>query len=201
MRIIKDDNNAMGTNSYLLINDNKDCYIIDASSELKSFQDIIEKEGLKLKYILLTHGHFDHIMGLQALLDRYKVPVVCHQDEKIILNDSNLNLSNMVSKSLSFDADIYLEGNKGTFDIFDYILTPGHTPGGVNYKIGKHVFTGDSLFNGSIGRTDFPMGDYRSLITSLKERILVLDGDSIVYPGHGPESTIGFEKDNNPFLV
>ena len=201
MRIIKDDNNAMGTNSYLFINDNKDCYIIDAPSKLVKFQEIIEKEGLKVKYILLTHSHFDHIMGLQALLNKYKVPLVCHKDEKIILNNSKLNLSNMVGDNMTFEADIYLEGIKGKFDIFDYILTPGHTPGGVNYKIEKYIFTGDSLFNGSIGRTDFPMGDYKSLIKSLKERILVLDGDSILYPGHGPESTIAFERNNNPFLI
>ncbi len=201
MKIIKDDNNAMGTNSYLLILDDKSCYIIDASSNLDSFKNIIKEENLQLQAILLTHAHFDHIMGLKNLKDYFGVDVICHADEKSVLNDPKINMSFMVGKSLSFEADKYLEGEEGMFGPIKYILTPGHTSGGICYLIDDHLFTGDSLFQGSIGRTDFPGGDYDTLIKSIKEKLFTLDPKTIVYPGHGPESQIGYEINTNPFLI
>lgn len=201
MRVIKDDKNAMGTNSYLLILDNKDCYIIDASSNLDSFKTIIKDDNLNLKAILLTHAHFDHIMGLKNLKEYFNVDVVCHIKEKNVLNNQNINLSSMIGSKMEFEADVYLDSEEGTYDSIRYFLTPGHTSGGVCYFIGEHLFTGDTLFAGSIGRTDFPGGDYNTLINVIKEKLFVLDPDTIIYPGHGPESKIGYEINNNPFLI
>lgn len=201
MRVIKDDKNAMGTNSYLLILDNKDCYIIDASSDLDSFKTIIKDENLNLKAILLTHAHFDHIMGLKNLKEYFNVDVVCHIKEKNVLNNQNINLSSMIGSKMEFEADVYLDSEEGTYDSIRYFLTPGHTSGGVCYLIGEHLFTGDTLFAGSIGRTDFPGGDYNTLINVIKEKLFVLNPDTIIYPGHGPESKIGYEINNNPFLI
>jgi len=200
MRIIKDDRNQMGTNSYLLIKDNKDCFIIDAASKLDSFQEIIDQEGLNLKYILLTHGHFDHILGVEDLHSKYGAKIVAHKEEKDVLNKANINLSNMIGKIIEFDADIYLEGDKGDFEDFTYLFTPGHTSGGVSYQIDNHVFTGDTVFRASIGRTDFPGGDYDTLIKSIKDKIFTLDKGTVIYPGHGPNTTVEYEINNNPFL-
>lgn len=201
MRILKDDNNAMGTNSYLLILDNKECYIIDASSELSGFKKIIKDENLDLKAILLTHAHFDHIMGLDNLKEYFKVDIVCHVKEKNVLNNQNINLSSMIGRKIEFEADVYLTGEEGSFGSIKYFLTPGHTSGGVCYQIDKHLFTGDTLFAGSIGRTDFEGGDYNTLINVIKEKLFLLDPDTTIYPGHGPTSKIGYEINNNPFLI
>lgn len=201
MRILKDDNNAMGTNSYLLILDNKECYIIDASSELSGFKKIIKDENLDLKAILLTHAHFDHIMGLDNLKEYFKVDIVCHANEKNVLNNQNINLSSMIGRKIEFEADVYLTGEEGSFGSIKYFLTPGHTSGGVCYQIDKHLFTGDTLFAGSIGRTDFEGGDYNTLINVIKEKLFLLEPDTTIYPGHGPTSKIGYEINNNPFLI
>lgn len=200
MRIIKDDKNQMGTNSYLVIMDNKDCYIIDCPSKLLDFQDVIEKEALNLKYILLTHGHFDHIMGATYLRDKYKTKIVAHREERSVLIDKNINLSSMINSPMEFEADIYLEGKEGIFEDFKYLFTPGHTSGGVSYLVNNCIFTGDTVFYGSIGRTDFPGGDYITLINYIEQQILTLPLDTIIYPGHGQATNVEFEKNNNPFL-
>lgn len=202
MRVIKDNRNPMGTNSYLVIDDNtKECYIIDCASKLEAFQNIIEEENLELNYILLTHGHFDHVMGAEFLRDKYNAKIVAHVDEKSILNNENLNLSSMIRAKIEFDADIYLEGEEGVFEIFKYIHTPGHTKGGVSFLIEDRIFTGDTLFDKSIGRTDFPTGNYKTLIDVIKQKILVLDPDTIVHAGHNDDTTVGAEKMHNPFLI
>lgn len=202
MRVIKDNKNPMGTNSYLVIDDDtKECYIIDCASKLNSFQDIIENEKLKLNYILLTHGHFDHVMGAEFLREKYGTKIVAHMEEKDILNNKKLNLSSMVGRTIEFDADIYLEGKKGKFELFDYIHTPGHTKGGVSFLLENRIFTGDTLFDKSIGRTDFPTGDYNTLINVIIEKILILDPQTIVHAGHNDDTTVGAEKAHNPFLV
>ncbi len=201
MKIYKDDRNAMATNSYLLVLDNKDCYIIDATSKLDYLRQIIEEEELNLKAILLTHAHFDHILGLEYLRELYGVDVVCHIDEKEVLTNKNINLSSMIGKTMEYEADVYLEGESGEYQDIKYILTPGHTKGGICFFIDKHLFTGDTLFAGSIGRSDFPGGDYNTLISSIKEKILTFAPDTIIYPGHGPESRIEIEINSNPFLI
>lgn len=200
MRILKDDKNHMGTNSYLLIKDNKECFIIDAASKLDAFQEIIDQEGLNLKYIMLTHGHFDHVLGVEDLVNKYGAKIVAHIEEKDVLTKASVNLSNMIGKIIEFDADIYLEGQEGTFEDFTYLFTPGHTSGGVSYKYEDHVFTGDTVFRASIGRTDFPGGDYDTLIKSIRDKIFTLDHDTTIYPGHGPNTSVEYEINNNPFL-
>lgn len=201
MNIYKDFRNQMGTNSYLIVLDNKDAYIIDAASQLESFQNIIDEHNLNVKAIVLTHGHFDHIDGAEYLRNKYNTKLVAHLYEKEILNNPALNLSSMVGKNIAFDADLYLEEEEGEYEIFKYILTPGHTKGGISLIYDNSVFTGDTLFEGSVGRSDFPTGNHAVLINSIKEKLLVLDKETIVYPGHGEVTKIGIEEKTNPFLL
>ena len=200
MRILIDNNNPMATNGYMVIDDDKSAYIIDAPSSLSSFQKIIEEEQLDLKYILLTHGHYDHVLGLKELRSKYNAKIVAHRREEELLKDPNLNLSTIIGSSISVDADIYLEDQKGQFELFEYRLTPGHTKGSVTFIIDNYAFTGDLIFRDSIGRTDFPGGSFSELSKAVNESIFTLDDEAILLPGHGPKTQVAYERENNPFL-
>lgn len=182
----------------------KDALVIDPGGDSDEILDRIEKLGLRIKYIILTHGHGDHIGGLLDVRNKTGAPVLIHEKDEEYLKDSKKNLSSMMFfGSVELEADRLLkDGDKLTLgkNIVEIIHTPGHTPGGISIKIDNCIFTGDTLFAGSIGRTDFAGGSYEEIIHSINERLIIYLDDTIIYPGHGPSSTIGREKDSNPFV-
>ena len=207
MRIKKFIIGMVSTNCYVVHNEvTKECFVVDPAAESEELIHYIKKEGLQVKAVLLTHGHFDHIMGIDALLREFAVPVYAGEAEAGVLADAGSNLSLAYGMEYTFSDAEYLQDN-AVLEIAGYqiqmLSTPGHTAGGCCYYIASEgvVFSGDTLFCGSIGRTDFPTGSMSQLVSSVKEKLLVLPGDTMVYPGHMEETTIAFEKENNPFLV
>ena len=193
-------------NCYLLVNeDDKKVIVVDPGGDAVFVSSRIDELGCKPEAVLLTHGHFDHILGVEDLREKYGLKVYAHEDEKEVLNKPEFNLSVDIGKRISFDADAYVKDgehiNIAGFDI-ECIHTPGHTPGGVSYYLKEQgiLFSGDSLFNQSIGRTDFVNGSASALVSSVKEKLMVLPDEVKVLPGHDQLTTIGFEKEYNPFL-
>lgn len=196
----------IGTNCYLVLNETtKECFIIDPavySSELVSH---IKSKGLHLKAILLTHGHFDHIMGIDRFLAEFPVPVYAQAAEKAMLEDAALNASAGYGPGYTFSGAEYMNDGQhlqlAGVEI-EIIHTPGHTAGGCCYYIPSEgvLFSGDTLFRASIGRTDLPTGSGSQLIQSIQKRLMCLPGETKVYPGHMDETSIAYEKMHNPFL-
>lgn len=196
----------ISTNCYLAINEEtKQTVVIDPASSSPSLMNHIEAEGLKVEAILLTHGHFDHIMGIDGFLKKYDVPVYVHEDDKEMMNDPQLNQSSTYTAGYTFSGAecirdgqvLHLAGND--FEVFH---TPGHTPGGCCYYVRSEgvLFSGDTLFANSVGRTDFPGSSTSALIRSIQEKLMTLPDETRVYPGHMGETAIGHERVNNPFL-
>lgn len=196
----------IGTNCYVVgCPETKKAVVIDPGDEAEKIMRTLESNGLEIEAIINTHGHWDHVGANRKLKDLTGVPILIHRDDAGFLNDGKLNLASfMGDQGLSPAADrILQEGDEisvGNLS-FRVLHTPGHTPGGISLVGDGVVFVGDTLFAGSIGRTDFPGGDFKTLIRSIKEKLLVLGDDMIAYSGHGPETTIGREKRGNPFLV
>ena len=197
----------VSTNCYFLINDElKEVAIVDPGDQAARIKTFIAKEELKPVAILLTHGHFDHMMAAEDLKAEYKVPVYACAKEKELLNSSRKNLSyGFIRMDYAMDADIYCkEGDE--FSIagctIKVLETPGHTKGGCCYYIASEniVFTGDTLFCQSIGRTDFEGGSYPEICKSIKEKLFVLPEETICYCGHGEGTSIRHEKGRNPYV-
>lgn len=196
----------VGTNCYIVSNEKtKECVLIDPGTYSEELVFHIQKEQLKVQAILLTHGHFDHIMGIDRFLEVFPVPVYAQKEEKVLLEDASVNASEMYGKPYTFSDAVYVEDNQ-VLDLagmqFRVLHTPGHTIGGCCYYSAEAqvLFSGDTLFYSSIGRTDFPTGSSAQLVRSIREKLLVLPEETKVYPGHMEETTIGFEKEHNPFL-
>lgn len=202
--------NAFQENTYVIINELKDCWIIDPgmydSSETNSFFSFIVENKLKPKAIINTHTHLDHIFGVQACKDEYNIPFLIHEKDLPVL--SNAAGSAML---FGFDfkvipvADSYIDEEKPLLIGEDKLvvrLVPGHSPGSVlfYYEPAGWVIGGDVLFNGSIGRTDLPGGSLDVLIQSIKTHVFTLPDETVVLSGHGPQTTIGHERQYNPFL-
>ena len=196
----------VATNCYLIINkETKEALLIDPADNALRISNVIEENVCTLKAILLTHGHFDHIMALNELKKRYNVPVYAHEEEEDVLKQSSLNMSGMIGQIYTTQADIYVkDGEHLKLAGLDIIVlhTPGHTKGGVCYYLPeeKVLMSGDTLFHCSIGRTDFPTGSMSQLVRSVKEQLFVLPDDVQVYPGHDSVTRIGYEKQYNPFF-
>ena len=196
-----------GENTYLVADKNtREGAVIDPGGDIKDLMRYIEDNSIEVKYILLTHGHGDHIGCVPELKEATNAQIIAHKDEQEILLDKKKNLSySMRCGATEFEADRYVE-EKESVKIGDlkltFLHTPGHTRGGVCFYSApdKFIVTGDSLFQGSIGRTDLPGGDYDALMESLLTKVCKVDVDSKVYPGHGPETTIAHELNTNPFL-
>jgi Zn-dependent hydrolases, including glyoxylases len=195
----------ISTNCYLLINEEtKEAVVIDPGAAPDYFIQHIKDAGLDLKAILLTHGHFDHILGLPEFLQEFDVPVYAHEEERTLLADANLNASNHYRKSYEYTDAIALKDEE-VLQLagmqFQVIHTPGHTRGGVCYYVeeAKALFSGDTLFLGSVGRADLPTGDEETLKKAIREKLLVLPEDVSVYPGHADSTTIAYEKKHNPY--
>ena len=193
----------MGNNNYLLV-DNGEAALIDVTGTIPELDAVLKENNAELKYVFLTHAHFDHIMGLKALQDKYSIKVYMHQDEKEILDGTNNFLTAVGMDPIEIPTvDVYLkDGDKvkvGNAEL-DVIHLPGHTPGGVGYKYEHWLFAGDTIFMNSIGRTDLPGGDHQTLVNSIKERIFTLDDNVIIYTGHGADTSVEYEKKYNSFV-
>lgn len=200
---------AYGTNCYVLRESEaaKDCLIVDAGLEPGRLIDFFRREKLNPVAIVLTHGHIDHIAGVDALRTEFPdIKVYVHKLDAGMLTEAHSNLSAMMGAAFSTEpADLFIEDKSviGSAGIkLEVLHTPGHTPGGVCLysKYEGVVFTDDALFADSVGRTDFPGGSMAQLVKSIKKKLFTLPDDTIVYPGHGPTTTIGREKTHNQFL-
>lgn len=187
----------------------KEAIIIDAGDNGKEILQQIENEKLKPQAILNTHSHLDHIGAVNFLKEKLNLKFYLHSKEQQILKGSFdvARLFGMIFKKIP-DVDETLDNYLNNENDFTFgqqkikvLFTPGHSPGGCCFLIGKNLFCGDTLFAGSVGRTDLPGGSYETLMKSIKTQILILPDDTIIYSGHGPESTLGEEKKYNPFLV
>ncbi len=198
-----------GTNGYCVraSRPSADCIIIDPGLDAEEMLACIRDHSLRPLWVLLTHGHIDHIAGVDLLCQHYPdLQVAIHRDDAPALRDPDANLSRMMG--MPFDtkpADRLLNDGdilEAAGIVMRVLHTPGHTRGGIClYCENDNVlFAGDTLFAGSIGRTDFPGGDYSQLIRSIREKLLILPPQTLVYTGHGPATTIGQEKWNNPYL-
>jgi len=202
--------NPFQENTYIVFDQSGEAIIIDAGcysqSEVEEVQRFVDSKNLKVKYIVTTHGHIDHILGIESLKDIYRVESLAHAEDLPLIESSTdhalifgITLGKAPSISRTFkEGDTISFGNSS----LEIIHTPGHTRGGVClfFREQKILFTGDTLFRGSIGRTDLVGGNYETLIGSIVNKIFPLGNDVIVYPGHGDSSTIEFEKRNNPFI-
>ncbi|KNZ42169.1 MBL fold metallo-hydrolase [Acetobacterium bakii] len=195
----------MGTNCYVLWDeDSLEAAVIDPGFEDNRILDIIEKNKLKVKYILLTHGHFDHLGGVNQVKSATGAKVLIHENDADCLMNPRRNLSVIAGMNLELDpADGFLSENDvisiGKLKL-KVIHTPGHSKGGVCFLVEDTLIAGDTLFNTSIGRTDFADGDLAELLGNIATKLFVLDDGVKVLPGHGENTTIGYEKKNNPFL-
>ena len=192
-------------NMYLVMDeDTKNSVLIDATELIPEITNTVKQLGANVKYILLTHGHFDHIMGLNALKKELSAEALICKDDLVISDNINefTRLFNWpdsvppVYEKYIKDEDIISVGNMN----IKVIHTPGHTEGGVCYLIEDNLFSGDTLFRGSVGRTDLFGGDFSKLSDSIKNKLFKLDNDIKVFPGHGPMTTIGYEKKYNEIL-
>lgn len=181
-----------------------DACIIDPGGSFEKIREFVNSKKLKVKSVILTHAHADHIGALQEIIDQCKdIEVIAAKREKKILNSPAYNLTiNFGMKNTSFEATRYVEDGD-TYQIggktIKFIVTPGHTSGSMCVFDGDIMFTGDTLFEGSIGRTDLPTGSYQEMENSLK-KLSQMNEDIIILPGHGEQSSIGQEKKYNPFL-
>lgn len=202
--------NAFQENTYLISNDEGQCWITDPGmydqQEINRFFSYISSKGLQPQSIINTHTHLDHIFGVNALVSKYDIPFGIHEKDLPVLNGA-------AGAAMLFGFE-FRDIPKPRFyikelqplalgaDTLEVRLTPGHSPGSIifYYPAGKWMIGGDVLFNGSIGRTDLPGGDFNTLINSIRSQVFTLPDDTIVYSGHGPATTIGNEKKYNPFL-
>ena len=197
----------LSTNCYVAWNEQtKEAVIVDPAAYSKKLAEFLREEGLKPQAVLLTHGHFDHIMGLDALLEEYPVPVYVHEAEKGLIADPKTNLSLTYTNGYVFEDATYVTDCQkiaAAGVTFEVLFTPGHTSGGCCYyaETENMLFSGDTLFRCSVGRSDLPTGDETTLIRSIKEKLLVLPENTVVYPGHMAATTIQTEKTANPFLA
>jgi len=202
--------NFASENTYVLFNENKNAWLIDPGNmneqETQSISNFITENNLNIQKIVLTHAHIDHVLGLQWAYDTFKVPVTMHKDDKEVLD--MFQISGMrfgfTLDHIKVDLNYIKEGDELDFDgeKFKIYHVPGHSPGSVVYhnETQKFMISGDVLFEGSIGRTDLYKGNYDQLIEGIKTKLFVLDEETQVFSGHGNPTTIGFEKQYNPFL-
>ncbi len=195
------------TNCYLAVNEEtKEALVIDPGDEAARLIQKIRERNVTPAAVLLTHGHFDHAGAARELADAFGILIYAHEKEKKTLEMPGINLSGMTGEPpAAYHADVFVKDG----DVLDLagfsvrvLFTPGHTEGGCCYYIEKEqaVFAGDTLFCSSVGRTDFPGGSASVLLRSIREKLMTLPGQTNVYPGHNEITTIGWEKQHNPFL-
>lgn len=178
--------------NYYLIANNGEGVLIDSGECYDEISKYIKINNIKLKYIFLTHGHNDHVLEAYNIREEFSAKIVIHKFD-----------NKQLKKTTSVDADVLLEGGE-FYEVggmkFEFLHTPGHTKGSMSIICDGNAFTGDTLFKSSIGRTDFEGGSYVDIINSIKEKLLILDEKTVVYPGHQEKTSIGSEKKENRFL-
>ncbi|MBO8137373.1 MAG: MBL fold metallo-hydrolase [Desulfotomaculum sp.] len=195
----------LDANCYILAcEETREAAIIDPGGDAGDILDLVKRLDVKPKYIICTHGHVDHIAAVGQVKESTSAQVLIHKDDADMLTNPEKNLSVFVGQNVSLEpADKLLsEGDViklGNLEL-EVISVPGHTRGGICIKVKDVVFTGDTLFAGSIGRSDFPGGNHSELVRGIKEKLLTLPGQTRVYPGHGPDTLIEQEERHNPFI-
>ncbi|PAB60904.1 MBL fold metallo-hydrolase [Anaeromicrobium sediminis] len=193
------------TNCYILTcEETYECAIIDPAGSANDIFNYIKENDFIPKYIILTHGHADHIGAVEELRSKFNLKVLIHKDDEYMLKNANYNLSaHMSGPNIEFNSDETFEDGQtiklGNLEVL-LIHTPGHTKGSSCILVENMLFSGDTLFANSIGRTDLEGGSFEDIIKSIKEKLIILDENIKVLPGHGPASTIGIEKATNPFV-
>ena len=207
MKIEKFVTGIISTNCYIVTNEEtKETVIVDPANLSKAMIGYIEEEELVIKAILLTHAHFDHIMGIDKVIDRYgEMPVYVEESDLELLHTPSMNESTVYTNGYSYPGgDVIHDGDVLHLigEDFRVIHTPGHTKGSCCYYIKEEgvLFSGDTLFCGSVGRTDFPGGSSAEIVRSLHKLVDTLPEDTEVFPGHDASTTIGYEKRYNPFV-
>ena len=202
--------NSFQTRCSVVWDDSLSCAFVDpgcsSESEMAKLTSLVADKGLKPVCIMLTHGHFDHIWGSKELREVSGAKIYALEEEKVLCEDVKNNLSAMVGRAYTVVPDTYVrEGDVLTFDSMDFkvIATPGHTIGSCCYYVEKAgiLISGDTLFQESTGRTDFPTGSMSSIVRSIREKLFILPDETKVYPGHGDSTTIAYEKKYNPFVA
>ena len=202
--------NGFAENTYVLYDDSLECAIVDpgcnSSSERNTLEEFISSNNLIPKKLVNTHCHIDHVLGNSFVAEKYGLPLIAHKGEVVVLQ-SCLMVAGMYGIPYDESPKIteYLEGGdqlKFGNTVLEVLFTPGHSPASISFynKSDDVLISGDVLFQGSIGRTDLPGGDFDTLINSIRLKLFVLPEETIVYPGHGPKTSIGQEKRYNPFL-
>lgn len=206
MKIVNIPTGMLQANTYLVCDEiSRLGFIVDLGGYSRELKNIIEKNDIQIQYIVLTHGHGDHIGGVQEhLKDFPDAKVVCSRAEEKMLMDPELNEAHHFGpEKVSFKPDILVD-DEDTLTVgnmtMKFIMTPGHTEGGMCILVDDVLFSGDTLFCRSIGRTDLAGGDFRTLMDSIKKKLFLLPDETQVLPGHMGPTTIGFEKENNPFV-
>ena len=194
------------TNCYFVYREGeKEVLLFDPADQGGQIFQSLREHGFQVKAILLTHGHFDHIWGSKELRELSGTRIYAYIGEKEVLENAELNVSAQAGRPYSVEADVYVQDGE-VLDFGDMkcklIATPGHTKGSCCYYFEEDgiLIAGDTLFRESVGRTDFPTGSMSRIVRSVKEKLICLPDSVKVYPGHGETTSIGFEKENNPFL-
>ena len=202
--------NDLRTCCYIISDDSSECAIVDPGcykeSEKTRLVNYIESNSLRPKMILQTHGHFDHVMGNRFVADRWSLPTYLNSGDLAQIRRSG-SYGGYFGYEFDEPSDRIIDIKDGDIIRFGntelkVLASPGHTAGGVLFynEKEKYVLTGDTIFKGSIGRTDLPGGDYETLMQSLRSKVLTLPDDTVIYPGHGLPTDVAFEKSTNPFL-
>ena len=195
----------LGTNCYIVYDENsKEAAVFDPADNAEKILNEINSLNLSLKYIIITHAHYDHIAALDKLKSDTEASICAGEEDKAALNDAYISLSVHFGKSAPISkADITIN-DKSTLmlggETIRFLHTPGHTKGSICAVFDGFVISGDTLFLESVGRCDFPGGSMQEIVHSIKEKLFLLPDDTTVYPGHGDATSIGHEKMNNPYV-